>query len=336
MKQLLPHLPRFRSRHLPPCEKEGARSVSLLQPPPVPPHLPPSERGVARSVSLQLPPSERGGARSAGGSTPCAASAAPAAARGSRRAAFTLIELIAVMGIIVALALVVVGGYSGMTRAIATGQATRQVRDALLLARQTACVRGVRVYCYFLSEEEYVLCRKIGTSSGQDRSSSDDRFPKGDSGHVFPDSYTDLSSFINEVDAASEAYSDDNDSGYDKSALTSDLLLFQLSDSGEARYGKLRWVEADKDKGYGWNLFYAPVDGHEPNFKTNTDYGIALFPIRVLPKGFAFDEDMIGQFVYFEPTGTANKKTTITISESAIHDSDRQQKVVVESNGKVE
>ena len=255
----------------------------------------------------------------------------------SGRGGFTLIELIAVMGIIVALALVVVGSYSGMTRAIASGQASRQVRDTLLLARQTACVRGVRVYCYILSEEEYILCRKIGTSSGKDSSSTDDRFPEDDKGHVFPDAYTDLGSFINEVDAASETYSAANDGqNRDKSALTSDMLLFELSDSGTARYGKLRWVESDKDNGYGWNLFYAPVKGHEPKFDSGTDYGIGLYPIRVLPKGFSFSDDMIGKFVYFEPTGAANDNITITIAETAIDDADHRQTVTVEKNGRVE
>ena len=146
---------------------------------------------------------------------------------------FTLIELIAVMGIIIALSLVVAGGYSGMARAMAEGQGTRQVRDSLLLARQNACVNGSRTYVYILSEDEYVICRKIGTSSGTSGKASyqagKDPLFKQDA-YVFYDFYTDLSSFRNDVDRASEeAGLNDNDSNYQYSDLSSSMLLFDLS-----------------------------------------------------------------------------------------------------------
>jgi hypothetical protein len=249
------------------------------------------------------------------------------------------------MGIIVALAMVVMGGYSGIARAIASGQATRQLRDALLLARQNACVNGNRTYVYVLSEDEFVICRKIGTSSGtQGKSSynSGDPMYKKDT-YIFNDYYTDLSSFVNEVDRGSEsAGSENTSSSYAKADLSSDMLLFDLS-ATKAQYGILRGVESNGH--LGWSLFWKMQNGSTPPatyFKENHDYGIALFPVRSLPKGFVFDTEKktpVGTCIYFEPTGMVgpgNGNKTLVVCEAALrNDSDHQHKVTVEHSGKI-
>ena len=261
------------------------------------------------------------------------------------RDGFTLIELIAVMGIIVALALLVVGGYSGMSRAIASGQASRQVAATLLLARQTACVNGVRVYLYILSEDEYVLCRKMGTSSGNGGKSSyqsgKDPYFKKDA-YVFFDYYTDLGSFVNEVDRDSESYAqEDNDTSFAKSGITSDMHIFDLSSKDEAKYATLRGVDSNKD-GVGWCLYFQPANGSSGTslFKEDADYGIELYPIRSLPKGFVFLEDEIGDFLYFEPTGSTGPgkgEKKIIVAEAALKgDAQHQQTVKVSPTGKAD
>lgn len=263
----------------------------------------------------------------------------------ARRAGFTLIELIAVMGIIVALAMVVMGGYSGIARAIAAGQATRQLRDALLLARQNACVNGNRTYVYVLGEDEFVICRKIGTSSGTEGKASynsGDPMYKKDT-YIFNDYYTDLSSFVNEVDRGSESSGNDSSSSsYKKADLSSNMLLFDLS-GDEAQYGILRGVESNGK--LGWSLFWKMEDGSQPPskyFKENHEYGIALFPVRSLPKGFVFDTDgstPIGTCVYFEPTGMAGPKRgdqKFVICEAAFpNNKDHQHTVTIAHSGKI-
>ena len=264
----------------------------------------------------------------------------PRTGRG-RRSAFTLIELIAVMGIIVALSLIVVGGYGGMARSMASGQATRQLRDALLLARQTACVNGVRVYCYVLEENVYVLCRKIGTSSSENgatahayQAGDDYSFQKDTK--VFSDHYSDLGSFINEADREAEEYELENSGSFEAS---SDMYIFDLSSKTGAKYGILRGVVRNEDLGFGWNLHFQKVDGvDEPTFKKGADYGIALFPVRVLPKGFVFLDDEIGKFVYFEPTGAADGTLmNFVVAESALrNDNKHRHSVTVSTDGKVD
>lgn len=262
---------------------------------------------------------------------------------------FTLIELIAVMGIIVALALVVTGGYSGMARAIAEGQATRQFRDAILLARQTACVDGVSTYVYVLSENEYVLCRKIGTVSSEkpERAAGytegDQKFKKD--AYVIYDYYTDLSGFENEVDRLTEK-SDE----YKNSDLSSVMTIFDLtySESHQASSADdiptavLRGVDKVKT-GLGFCLYLQPNEGRSSldskYFLADHDYGIALSPIRYLPKGYEFLTENLGKCLCFDPTGVAGPGTgdhVFTIVEAAFADqSHRQHKVKVEHYGKI-
>ena len=266
-----------------------------------------------------------------------------------RRDGFTLIELIAVMGIIVALSLLVVGGYGGMSRAIASGRASRQVRDALLLARQTACVNGVRVYLYVLSEDEFVLCRKMGTSCGnapltRGQSGRDNDF-RVEATHLFYDYYTDLGSFVNEVDRESERYAIENDSSSSgetkKTNYSSDMLIFDLSGSTQAKYATLCGVSANKDGGRGWSLYYKKKkNGGDPTslFKEDADYGIALYPIRSLPKGYVFPEEQIGDFLYFDPTGKPGGPTReFVVAEAVLQgDADHRQTVKVDESGAVD
>ncbi|MBR4617150.1 MAG: type II secretion system protein [Kiritimatiellae bacterium] len=254
-----------------------------------------------------------------------------------RRSAFTLIELIAVMGIIVALALLVVGGYSGISRAIAAGQGSRQVADTLLLARQTACVNGVRVYFYILSEQEYLLCRRMGICSMDSKVADDTKHPYGNKGvfykkgvRSFNDFYTDLGSFVNEADRVAQSEVDDDA----KKTMASGDYLFELpaeKNNSGLKYGRLLGVTNSVP---GWIVFYEPDPDHAPDFKEGAVYGLALFPIRVLPKGFAFPEDDVGKYLYFEPTGSAKGLDEINIVESA--SGNKQPPVKITGEGKID
>ena len=78
---------------------------------------------------------------------------------------FTLLELIAVMGIIVAMSLVIVGSYSGIMRAISATAGINSMRKIATLCRQHACIDGARTYFQITGVNTYVLFRKAGTIS---------------------------------------------------------------------------------------------------------------------------------------------------------------------------
>ena len=255
--------------------------------------------------------------------------------RERRRAAFTLIELVAVMGIIVALALLVVGGYSGMSRAIASGQGARQVADTLLLARQTACVSGVRMYFYILDEEQYLLCRKMGTCSQDSDKPSRNNHPYGDNVYALYDYYSDLGGFVNLADRESQQ----NMSNDAKKKMASSSILFELpsgkkDNDDTPKYATLLGVTNNTP---GWVVYYKERgDGGNPSqmFKKDKGFGLALLPIRSLPKGFTFPENEVGKFLFFEPTGASGGKLeTIHITESAVQTSSSWSVVI--NGGKV-
>lgn len=266
----------------------------------------------------------------------------PSRRASSGRSGFTLIELIAVMGIVIALALVVTSGYSGIARSIAQGQSTRQVRDSLLLARQTACVNGVEVYVYILDETQFIICRKIGTSSGSlgnasYQSGKDPLYHKD--AKVYCDYYTDLSSFVSEIDTGSEsAGQSDSSSLYKDSDLSGSMDLYDLS-ANELCAATLRGVEYNKDLGFGWLLYCKPRKGESsiPGsfLDEGHDYGVPIHPIRALPKGYVF-LNKAGDFVSFSPTGEATPKE-IKVAEYAQMDSGKHQfKIQVLQSGKIE
>ena len=82
-----------------------------------------------------------------------------------RRSGFTILELIAVIGIIAVIGTAVIGGFSGMMKGVARRSAIDSVRRALNLARQEACVDGNDTYLYPVDVNRYAIVRKAGTIS---------------------------------------------------------------------------------------------------------------------------------------------------------------------------
>ena len=80
-----------------------------------------------------------------------------------RRSGFTILELIAVIGIIAVIGTAVIGGFSGMMKSVARRSAADSVRRALNLARQEACVDGNDTFLYPVDVNRYAIVRKAGT-----------------------------------------------------------------------------------------------------------------------------------------------------------------------------
>jgi len=96
--------------------------------------------------------------------------------------AFTLLELLTVMGIMMIIAAIVVGSYFNMTRGAGMRSALSHLRSTLQFARQTAIMNGKKTYVIFGQNSTnawYVTCRHEGTGNG--------------SGTALTDEYTDWS-----------------------------------------------------------------------------------------------------------------------------------------------
>lgn len=261
-------------------------------------------------------------------------------------AGFTLLELIAVMGIIVAMALVVVGSYSGIMRSIAASAGANSLRKAASLCHQHACIDGARTYFWVTGVDTYVLCRKAGTItdvSTSDRSGEErpDYLPEGQySAKWLIDAYSDLGASQESFAASVGADAEDALADSMKLGEYDGALIFDMETGELAKLTYPPWYDALSDK---WVMGIAKGTSA---FDKGATYGWALYPEQELPEGYVFKDDMYdldgsGDFVdgvsfYFEPDGSADSDDnamTLTVVEVG---TGRESSIKISKNGKIE
>jgi prepilin-type N-terminal cleavage/methylation domain-containing protein len=253
--------------------------------------------------------------------------APPAAARRRAAAGFTLLELVAVIGIIAVMSLVVVGGFNGIIRALSADTGTAALVRALNLARQQACVDGETVYVWITGMDSFSIVRRAGTIAERTNDAQDFVWAGGslhdpsDGRAVWVfDSYADLSN-------AGIDFSFDET--YDEDAVRAvfdqytGMLAFDMDSGTMANvivpptYNK----EADAWV-FGVDKSAAGTDG----FKAGHDYGWLVIPEQFLPKGYVFADsfDSSGAWkkdydkkVCFDPTGVPDGEITFPVLETA-------------------
>lgn len=266
---------------------------------------------------------------------------------------FTLLELIAVMGIIVAMSLVIVGSYSGIMRAISATAGINSMRKIATLCRQHACIDGARTYFQITGVNTYVLFRKAGTiseTSTSNRSGLDlpPYISSGScSGVWLYDLYADLGSAAESFDTSA------------KNSTTTDLakvmatngydgaLIINMENGAMAKIKYPPWYDSRDDKWImGLDSTYASDFKSSGNNEADDyPYGWALYPDQQLPKGYVFDStmyklDSAGDFVsgnnfYFEPDGRADSDVgglTITVKELG---TDKASSLEISAGGKI-
>ena len=242
-----------------------------------------------------------------------------------RTQGFTLLELIAVMGIIVAMSAIVVGGYRGMMSAIAQRAGVDALAKAVTLSRQYATIDGKDTYFWITDFDKYVICRKAGQidnntervkkRSLEDYEWKDSGFLTGPAeGYWITDSYADLGSSQDYTQAmADDAKQRVNDTMENKTYNGG--LAFDFTEGKVARIRYPAWFVAEH--GY-WILgLMGPEREDTPpgGFKVNNEYGWMVGPEYRLPKGYVFDPTLYdfdsasGEFqqglrFFFRPDGT--------------------------------
>ncbi len=240
--------------------------------------------------------------------------------RSAARSGFTLLELVAVIGIIAIMAIVVVSGFNGIVRAISRDTGSAAIRRALNLARQQACVDGEDVYVWVTGLDTYVLVRKAGTISDTSPNArsftwgngkSLDNLGNGKALWIF-DAYADL---------APAGINISFDDSYDEDAVRfvfdqyKGILVFDMTEQAMANVIVPPMFEPGAD------AWVFGVDSSEAGsaFKRGSNYGWLVLPVQYLPKGYVFDGTFNSEgafdktkkiFARFLPTGALGPGST--------------------------
>lgn len=268
-----------------------------------------------------------------------------------RRSGFTILELIAVIGIVAVIGTAVVGAFSGMMKSVSRRTAADSVRRALNLARQEACVDGNDVYFYAVDVSRYAIVRKAGTISSVSTASRtiDGRtVDLGNGGKWILDDFADLS---DSTESFVAAYSDDAQTE-DEAVLAAfkDYAGSMVFDMEDGVYADIAWPayrDLNVDKWVFGIKNPKDADGNDVNvvrshFLADHDYGWVTHPIQSLPQGYVLKgtyEESTGKFkpgntvrVHFNADGALDSGTEITIERP---DDGTEIKIRVSAAGKI-
>ena len=260
------------------------------------------------------------------------------ARRPGGRSGFTLLELVAVIGIIALMSVVVVGGFNGIMRAISDTSGSDAMRRALMLARQQACVDGEDTYVWVTDMNKFAVVRKAGTVTA---SSSGSRYPaylqvggrqKAVTAKWIEDEFADLST-------ATESFViDDNTTTEDIDQIVNKYKGIKVFDMATAKMADITvppWFDGKKDA---W--VFGIASGSD-GFAAGAEYGWLIYPEQTLPAGYVFADsyDSRGEFkdsydkkVHFLPDGTVEGSVTFPLYEVSAKTT---RNVTVDGSGKV-
>ena len=260
------------------------------------------------------------------------------AARTRGRAGFTLLELVAVIGIIALMSVVVVGGFNGILRAIADTSGADAMRRALMLARQQACVDGEDTYVWVTGMNTFAVVRKAGTVSAVSSGSRNPSYLQvggretSVAAKYIEDEYADLAS------AEQGFVIDANTLATDINAIVKNYKGIRVFDMSTAKMADITvppWFDGKKDA---WVFGIAKDAG---GFAVGADYGWLIYPEQTLPAGYVFADsyDSNGAFkenydtkVHFLADGTVDSPAAFPVYEVSVK---KTRRVQVSGDGKV-
>lgn len=254
----------------------------------------------------------------------------------TRRRGFSLLELLAVMSIMAMLTALAVTSYFNAIRGMTRRSAVKHFANSLILARQRACLEGVRVSVMVFNEitgynaknepeivPSYVVCKETGRITAISQGKLIDEFASLDK--MFP-----------------------KPAGMSAGYLGS-MRLYNLTQGKWTQV--FPWAESHNLTGrhssylpksyeypvYGFTKNTNVKNSNEATWEVGDMYGVEAAPPGSLPKGFQFrqlddDVDRVVCFT-FMPDGTAQAAKSIDIDE--LMPPNTKAGVKVESDGSI-
>lgn len=261
------------------------------------------------------------------------------------REGFTLLELIAVIGIIAIMSVFVVGGFNGILKAFGNSSGSDGVRRAIMLARQQACVDGHEISFQVTGYNTYVLVRRAGTVTGR---FSGRKEPIGSGSPItakwISDDYANLDESLSGLtkEIGNLSGSDKQSVWKDYVQRFADMRVYDMTDHVFSSILCPQFYDANDD-----TCSLAIEDNaYTRGFKVGSVYGYTISPEQSLPKGLVFDgvfnastgalnEDAIRKaYVLFLPDGSldSSSQTTFKIVDAT---TDRGFEIKINSQGQV-
>lgn len=212
------------------------------------------------------------------------------------RRGFTLVELIAVIGIIALMSTLVLGGFSGILGAISSDSCENTFRRAISRARQEACVTGKETFVWVTGVRSFVVVRAASTITDSKDGGSVSFAPswyrkKGEESSVSVKD-KDVIWIVDEdadlADAQEQHRFDSNASDADLQRYVDSyegVYVFDMDGAAWARVKYPPWYEFSIDA---W-VFGIRKDFPNGKFKARSAYGWSVMPEQHLPAGFVFD-----------------------------------------------
>lgn len=250
-------------------------------------------------------------------------------ARGRRSGGFTLLELIAVIGIVALMATVVVGGFTGMAEAMARTAAWQSLQRAVMLAREDATIDGNDTYLFAVDVDRFCLVRKAGVVTGV--VNGERPWGIGESTKNckwIVDEYADLADRWESLGVTLQTTADGDlttEAATLAEIITEDYdgtLVFDIDTGSYARITTPSHWESSID------AWVFGVEKGASGFAVNNRYGWVTQPVYALPEGWVFegtwnddgtkkDSAIKNIKVHFEPGGKLEKSVSIKLEKPA-------------------
>lgn len=233
------------------------------------------------------------------------------------REGFTLLELIAVIGIIAIMSVLVVGGFNGILKAFGETAGADSVRRSIMLARQQACVDGEHMYFQLTGYNTYCIVRRAGTITERAHKS---KKPLNENLNLYwiSDDYastadglsglTDLTGFSNQ---------DQHAIWDDYVERFSEMKVYDMTAHVASEIECPMFYDSEDDT---WS-FAITSEAYSRGFREGNDYGWVVSPEQSLPKGMVFEgtysaasgevnESAIEDgFIHFLPDGSVDQSS---------------------------